>query len=326
MDREKLNDNRPERVLVLHQGAIGDFILTLSVIQAVSEYMGGANVTAVASAPSARLAAGRSVIRRSFHPDQVGAHCLFQADGPLDNRLLNLLGEADLVLSFLGGHDERTHERLKANTSRPVISVDPRPTDETLRQRRHITRQWRDAIRQVGLDIPDPSPPVIRLDDKHHGIGHKRGTPSRCRIVIHPGSGGWSKCWPLEHFLMLADSLQNAEVSWMLGPAEVERDQQLVEVIHRRVADTGEPVVIETDLLRAAESLGTTNLYIGNDSGMSHLTAALGVPTIVLFIATDPAVWAPRGEHVHVVETLSTRQTLSPQQVSRVVREIAHGS
>ncbi len=325
MDREKLSDNRTKHVLVLHQGAIGDFILTLSVIQAVSEFLGGADVTVVASAPSARLAAGRSVIRQSFHPDQVGGHGLFQIDGPLDKRLLNLLGQADWVLSFLGGQDERTHARLKAHTRRQVISVNPRPTDETLRQRRHITRQWCDDIRQAGLDIPDPSPPVIRLDD-HHRTGHMQETRSRCRIVIHPGSGGRHKCWPVENYFTLADSLRNAEVIWMLGPAEVERDQQLADAVHHRSADNSEPVVIEADLLQAAKMIVSADLYIGNDSGMTHLAAALGVPTIAIFTTTDPAVWAPHGEHIQVMDNRSAGGSLTMERVSQVVREFAYGS
>lgn len=325
MDREKLSDNRTKHVLVLHQGAIGDFILTLSVIQAVSEFLGGADVTVVASAPSAKLAAGRSVIRQYFHPDQVGGHGLFQSDGPLDKRLLNLLGQAEMVLSFLGGNAERTHARLKAHTRGQVISVDPRPTDETLRQRRHITRQWCDDIRQAGLDIPDSSPPVIRLDD-HCRTGHIQEARSRCRIVIHPGSGGRSKCWPLEHFLMLADSLQNAEMSWMLGPAEVERDKQLTDAIRRRSADSGETLVIEAELLRAAKVIATADLCIGNDSGMTHLAAALGVSTIAIFTTTDPAVWAPRGEHIQIMDNRSAGGSLTIERVLQVVREVAYGS
>ncbi|NLX15057.1 MAG: glycosyltransferase family 9 protein [Phycisphaerales bacterium] len=315
-----MNDNRSQRVLVLHQGAIGDFILTLSAVQAVSELLGGADVTVVATAPSARLAAGRSVVRRCLHPDQVGGHTLFQTDGPLDRRLLDLLGQADLVLSFLGGHDEAAHGRLKSYSSGQVVSVDPRPTHETITQRRHITRQWCDAIREEGLDIPDPTPPVIRLDI------HRPEKQAQPRILIHPGSGGRSKCWPLEYFLALADSIQDAQVSWMLGPVEAERDGQMVDAIRRRSAETGEGLVIEADLFRATEDISTTCLYIGNDSGMTHLAAALGVPTIAIFTATDPAVWAPRGGHVRVIENQTTQEPLTPQKVIQAIREVDHGS
>jgi ADP-heptose:LPS heptosyltransferase len=58
-------------------------------------------------------------------------------------------------------------------------------------------------------------------------------------------------------------------------------------------------VVIE-DLYQLACHLAQASLYVGNDSGITHLAAAVGTPVLALFGPTDPAVWAPRGEHVRV--------------------------
>jgi heptosyltransferase-2 len=55
------------------------------------------------------------------------------------------------------------------------------------------------------------------------------------------------------------------------------------------------------DLYHLACWLRQARLYVGNDSGISHLAAAVGIPTVAIFGPTDPAVWAPRGAHVAVV-------------------------
>ena len=101
-------------------------------------------------------------------------------------------------------------------------------------------------------------------------------------IAIHPFSGSAKKNWPLDRFRDLAAKL--GDVQWIAGPEEELED-----------------AVRFDDLYELACWLKRAALYIGNDSGITHLAAAVGVPTIALFGPTDPAVWAPRGNHVHVV-------------------------
>ncbi len=100
--------------------------------------------------------------------------------------------------------------------------------------------------------------------------------------VIHPFSGSPRKNWPLENFRRLAEAL--VSVRWCAGPEE-----------------TLEGATRFDDLYDLACWLATARLYIGNDSGITHLAAAVGAPVIALFGPTDPAVWAPRGPRVHVV-------------------------
>ncbi|MGC4056473.1 MAG: glycosyltransferase family 9 protein [Paludibaculum sp.] len=100
--------------------------------------------------------------------------------------------------------------------------------------------------------------------------------------VIHPFSGGRTKNWPLARFQEVARLLP-MPVQWCAGPEE-----SLDEAI--RFNDLGD----------LARWLATASLYIGNDSGISHLAAACGVPTVAVFGPTDPAVWAPRGRRVRL--------------------------
>jgi heptosyltransferase-3 len=56
------------------------------------------------------------------------------------------------------------------------------------------------------------------------------------------------------------------------------------------------------DLYELARWLAAASLYIGNDSGITHLAAAAGAPVIAIFGPTDPALWAPRGPRVRVIQ------------------------
>jgi ADP-heptose:LPS heptosyltransferase len=102
--------------------------------------------------------------------------------------------------------------------------------------------------------------------------------------ALHPFSGSPKKNWPIDRFKALETALQPAlRVEWCAGPEEelhgAHRFQQLAEV---------------------ASWLARAAVYIGNDSGISHLAAACGVPVIAMFGPTDPRIWSPRGESVRI--------------------------
>ncbi len=101
--------------------------------------------------------------------------------------------------------------------------------------------------------------------------------------VIHPFSGGARKNWPLENFRRVAARL-DMPVKWTAGPEE-----------------KLENAVRFTDLFELACWLSTARVYLGNDSGISHLAAAVGTPVVAIFLATDPEIWAPRGPRVTVL-------------------------
>lgn len=111
-------------------------------------------------------------------------------------------------------------------------------------------------------------------------------------VALHPGSGSPAKNWPLDRFAALADGLSRAgrRVVWVLGPAEGALGP-----------DPRARLWQGLDLCTLAARLAGCDCYVGNDSGVTHLAAAVGCPTVALFGASDAAVWAPRGHEVAVV-------------------------
>jgi ADP-heptose:LPS heptosyltransferase len=106
---------------------------------------------------------------------------------------------------------------------------------------------------------------------------------SRGTVVLHPFSGSARKNWPLEGYRELAKLLPGP-IEWLAGPEE-----QLAGAV--RIENLGE----------LALWLTGARAYVGNDSGITHLAAAVGVPTVAIFGPTEPTVWCPRGETVKMV-------------------------
>jgi heptosyltransferase-3 len=149
--------------------------------------------------------------------------------------------------------------------------------------------EFREAVRHLPFTFFPALPPPL------DGIPRIAvpPTPLADFAVVHPFASGAHKRWPLENFRRVADSL-GVPVRWCAGPEE-----------------PLENAVRFEDLYELACWLGSARLYIGNDSGIAHLAAAVGVPVVTIFLATDPRVWAPRGAHVTVLESPSVEEVLT---------------
>jgi ADP-heptose:LPS heptosyltransferase len=163
--------------------------------------------------------------------------------------------------------------------------------------------EFREQVRELGLPfqflaaLPDPHAKIHAADFFLRQAGSDGFALPRIEYrrieradfaVIHPFSGSARKNWPLERFLEVASRLA-LPVRWCAGPQEPLPPEL-----------TGDAARFE-DLYELACWLASARVYIGNDSGITHLAAAVGTPVVAVFGATDPAVWAPRGERVRVV-------------------------
>ena len=118
-------------------------------------------------------------------------------------------------------------------------------------------------------------------------------------VSLHPGSGSSRKNWPVEQFARLADRVQrsmSAQPLFILGEA----DAAAARVLSRLAPAV--PVLANRAVKEVASVLAASRGYVGNDSGITHLAAALGVPVVALFGPTDAAMWGPRGAQVGILQ------------------------
>lgn len=133
--------------------------------------------------------------------------------------------------------------------------------------------------------------------------------PDPGTIAIHPGSGSPRKNWPIENWRALLGMLRSP-VLLIAGEAEGQSWRALAgedqsasnpESVFEPDARRGLKVAWNLPLEELVLRLSRCRLFIGHDSGISHLAAACGVPCLLLFGPTDPALWAPPAPHVRVV-------------------------
>jgi ADP-heptose:LPS heptosyltransferase len=185
-------------------------------------------------------------------------------------RLLEDLRGFDSIVSWYGANRSEFRELVHA-LQLPFTFLPAIPPEGA---KLHATDFYLTQVRAMANGATDGIP-RIRCDVERENFA-----------AIHPFSGSAKKNWPLDHFRELARTLERTmPVRWCAGPD----DPPL------------EGAVRIDDLYDLACWLARARLYIGNDSGITHLAAAVGTPVLALYgPASDPAVWAPRGEHVRV--------------------------
>jgi len=146
------------------------------------------------------------------------------------------------------------------------------------------------------LAVPrDEEPPtlVATREERDAVAALRRDLPDRF-LAVHPGSGSPSKSWPADRFAFMLDALGVDGFLLIEGPADAEVAGALRTRKGAVAARALAPRLLGAIVAGAAA-------YVGNDSGVTHLAAAWGAPTVALFGPTDPGVWSPVGPRVTVV-------------------------
>ena len=291
----RLADLPPDaRVTVVRTGGLGDTILVLPTLAILRAADPAATLTLVGSAWAEALRPLMALPAHILHVDHAfpAAH-RGRLEGERESSPV-AASHAIIVYTATPESDFVAHVRRVCPGS---VLVWPLTPPEGIHAARHLAN----VIASVSSD-PDavPAPtlrclPELRLQgrqwlDRQFGRGV-------CPVAIQPGAGGKRKCWPAHRFVEIA-TLLDAPLLLIEGPADADACREVTE----HFAPSA-PVVRAAGLSlpHLAALLVECRGYVGNDSGVSHLAAALGVPTVAVFGPTDPAVWAPLGPEVSVV-------------------------
>lgn len=286
-------------ILLLHPGGLGDVILSLPAVAVLREAFPAARITMAGNTDHlVPVASGyaEKVISLAALP----LHNLY-SDAVLPDSDLCFWKSFDQIISWTGSGSPVFAKKLK--TLCPSARVEPwRPES---REARHVSQIFVDSL---GPDvaagrIAAPAPVFIRPGFYDRGIqwlseeGWQTGAPV---LALHPGAGSQTKRWPLNRFVSLARHFASAARGKILiieGPAEAGLAAAFREGLPEGRLITAKALPL--DLLAAI--LSKADRFAGNDSGIAHLAAALGVPSVVLFGPTSPRHWAPLGSHVKIL-------------------------
>jgi ADP-heptose:LPS heptosyltransferase len=239
--------------------------------------------------------------------DQRGMASFFFRGGPLDGPLSQFFSTFDLLVVFGKDGEGTLISNLKQVCKGLIFHINPFPQwTERIHQTDHLLRE----LSRYGFP-PSEKIPRLFLSEKDKDWGKSfcrvKGLTEQERskaILIHPGSGSKKKVWPLERFLKLTHYFQKhftGRILVVLGPAEGPEVQKAFEGMEWELGSTAPFLVKGLSLLELASVMEGCHLFIGNDSGITHMAAALGLPTIAIFGPSDHKMWSPRGEKVFVV-------------------------
>ncbi len=280
--------DRPSRVLLVRAGALGDVLLLRRAIASLRAASASVGLVAPAAGEALR-GDGLGEVQEVFSWDHPAFARLASDEPPDDGPLVDRLRAYEAAIAYTG------NEGLVAALRRLVPLVHAlSPT--SLGRGTHASV----ALARPALDlggVPEVEPPAFsaRPDDRA-GAAEWADRLGHGFLAVHPGSGSVLKNWGGERFAELLERLA-ADRPFLVveGPA----DEAAVVPLRRR---RGAVVARGLSLRTLGALLARAALYVGNDSGVSHLAAAWGAPTLALFGPTDAAVWAPVGPLVRVVE------------------------
>jgi heptosyltransferase-2 len=272
------------KILVLRGGALGDLILTFPVLGEIRKSYPDAEVLLLGRFPQARLADPEYAdrVERIDAPDLLP---LFE-DAPLPEIVRNRLGGFDLVISYLSDPDAIIARNLSAGGAKRVITRSSR-----MRSGVHAVFQLAEVLRSLGLSLHDPVP---RLSVE------RKSAPSS-KLGFHVGSGSPKKNWPIQQWTELTQRLDGFFSDFLLIGGEA--DDEAVREFRARCGVGRLETLLNASLMDLCQALNGCMVFLGHDSGVTHLAAAVGTPTVALFGPSDARVWAPLGDHVRVVRS-----------------------
>jgi len=294
------------RILVIRGGAIGDFVLTLPALKALRDARPQARIEILGYKHIAALAENRFYAQAVRSIEYGRLSSFFVRNSELPAELANYFASFDLIISYLYDPDRIFEnnlrrcgvEHLLCGSGRIVQTAD------------HAARQLAQPIEDLGIRVVDLAERVFpSVDDRQFARKFLRDLQEPI-LAIHPGSGSTEKNWPLENWIELFSTSGRFPLAESQDPKPGNFSSL---IIISGEADQTETEALERALknrdVRFAKNLPLTDLaavlersiFIGHDSGISHLAAAAGANCVLLFGPTDPNLWAPKNKNVQVL-------------------------
>ena len=278
------------RILVIHFGALGDVVAAFPALLRLKAVYGPISIVCQSNIGS--LARQLDVANQWFPLEAASFASLYT--NHIDAAVKKILLSFPKIILF---SSSRSFEKtLLSITGNNIYRIRPRPdSDQKIHIGRHLLSN---LVRRKLLEESDKD----MFYGLHPTIHEVRRNPDyhRSKIFIHPGSGSRKKCWPIKNFIKTASLLEikGLRPEYILGPAEYD----LFSLLSRRKSLNVAVHQLDT-LTELALLLKTGGGFIGNDSGVSHLSAFLGLPTVAVFGPSDPDIWQPMGSAVKILRS-----------------------
>jgi heptosyltransferase-2 len=287
---------RTPRILVVRGGAIGDFIMTLPAIGALRAQWPAADIEILGYPHIAALGLGERYADAVRSIEAKAMAGFFVPNRELDADLKNYFGRFNLVISYLYDPDSLFADNVRRCGVKQVIEATPRPSEL------HAAEHYCKPLEALAIYGPAVPARIVPEEKEREVASRVLGeTTGGTLVAMHPGSGSEKKNWPVENFAAVGRWLVD-EMAAQVLVVQGEADEVPVGKLMKLMAPRPVRVVSGLKLRELAAVLERCGLFVGNDSGITHLAVAVGTPAIALFGPASPPIWEPRGEKVKIVK------------------------
>jgi heptosyltransferase-3 len=291
-------ENVVKEILLIRQGGLGDLLAVLPSLNLLREAFPLFRPTLVCREDYGRLFLETGLVEALEPVSRARFSGLFSESGPLPDETATWLAGFDIVVAWAQGPAGLVMEKNIARSGKPCRTIIYEPGRNI-----SVSRFFFEATKEsfkVGAAksprfedcawLPMMSEKRLAARSPLEKLGIRRGD---LFAVIHPGAGSRSKRWPLQSFLTVAAHLSRKGIPglFITGEAEGELDSEL----DRCALPRSWTRLSMPDIIDVAAYLAESKLYIGNDSGVTHLAGACGTHVLAIFRRENEMSWKPNG-------------------------------
>ena len=271
-------------ILLVRTGGLGDSVLTLPVANYIRHLYPGTHLHVLGNETMLSVARLSGMFDSFYSLETGDFYRIYSCEYPSDF-LRSFFSQFRDVYFFTAADKEKITSTVITSGAHSCYVLNP-----------HLPTNWhRHAVEYLITILGNsygclPAEDFCNIRNENSENGKRRG------MVIHPGSGSLTKTWPFERFIRVAEE-SSLPVSFLLGPAEIER------IGEKDLAGNRFTVFRSDSLDEVYHMLSGAEVYLGNDSGISHLASLCDTKSVVLFGPTDPVLWKPFGRKVTIVSS-----------------------
>ncbi len=272
------------RVLLIRVSAIGDVVLLEPMVRALKERFSGVEVDLITAPFLVKLMAERAGFDQVYgferHQKEGISTCLAQLDSSEYDLAIDLQAKVQTRRLLKGVKATQKKVLQKRSFSQGLLSLvgyDPPLTQL------HNTQIYLKTIEEHGIDSSPRRPVFLGAD-----------TAKKKRIAVAPCAQHQTKQWPIGYFQDLLVQLKNELPDYEIVAAAGPKDGVQVEALRSVRPELIDTMELSLDSL--ARALEEVEIFVGVDTGPTHMAAALGAKVIALFGPTSPTRWGPIGE------------------------------
>ena len=305
------------RILLIRGGAIGDFVLTLPAIRVLRQTLPACSVEILGYRHIAELALHGGPEPGTTYADAVRSieygplAAFFARGGQLAPELCEYFAGFQQVVSWLFDPDGIFAANLERAGVRNYLGVYEKIADQP-----HASLQLARGLERMAIFLDESATRLFPNEATTFAANawlaaqtmqtrpeiafhHTAENDARPLVAIHPGSGSPRKNWPVGNWQRLGNRVAGTGSRLLLIGGEA--DHAVLDSLAKALAIHHPLVAHNLPLPTLAALLARCAAYFGHDTGISHIAAAAGTPSTLLFGPTDPATWAPQGPHVRVL-------------------------